>query len=216
MLVAYERPGRQEPKPMPKPDQPTPPRTDTSNAPVTITVVGNKLFVSSDDPEVLMLVNELYRLLTQSPGEGDFKVIKLKNANAQVAAQILDEVFNGPRQTQQGGGNRQGGGGGNRQGGGGGNPFGGGGGGNPFGGGGGGNNPAANFFGPLANQNAQLPATPRQDRIRIVADPNTNMLMVRASPLDMITIRNLLDKAIDTGEVDRSNSSMPTPLRWRP
>ena len=109
--------SRPQPDAAPKPGEP---------APVTITVVGNKLFVSSDDPEALQLAGELYRLLTQSPGEGDFKVIRLKNANATETARILDEVFNGPRQQQQGGRNQGGrnqgnqGGGGRNQGGGGG------------------------------------------------------------------------------------------------
>jgi hypothetical protein len=41
------------------------------------------------------------------------------------------------------------------------------------------------------------PARPRADRVRIVADPTTNALLVKASPLDTLTIRQLLEKALD-------------------
>src|SRR5262249_35482446 len=116
--VAYQdRKAKQDPPAKPGQNVPQEP------PPVTITVVGNKLFINSADPDALQLATELYRLLTQSPGEGDFKVIKLKNANATEAAKVLDEVFNGPRPTQQQGGggggrgNRGGGGGGGQQGG---------------------------------------------------------------------------------------------------
>src|SRR5207245_2873668 len=64
------------------------------NAPINITVLGNKLVVTSDDPEALDLVQDLVRLYTQAPeGKGDFEIIKLKNANAVDVAKILDEAF---------------------------------------------------------------------------------------------------------------------------
>src|SRR5205814_1979537 len=51
----------------------------------------------------LALVQEVVRLLTRTPpGEGDFEIIRLKNASATQAARILDEAFNGPRQPQGG------------------------------------------------------------------------------------------------------------------
>src|SRR5262249_14127808 len=49
---------------------------------------------------------------------------------------------------------------------------------------------------------ATPPSNPSANRIRVVADPATNSLLVRASPLDLLTIRRLLDKAIDTGNTD--------------
>src|SRR5262249_59618865 len=64
--------------------------------PVKITAFGNKIIITSEDPEALALAQELIRLLTTTPGgEGDFEVIKLKNASATEAAKILDEAFNG-------------------------------------------------------------------------------------------------------------------------
>jgi hypothetical protein len=53
--------------------------------------------------------------------------------------------------------------------------------------------------GPFGPATAAPAAPPREDRIRVVADTATNSLLVRASPLDMMTIRRLLDRAIDTG-----------------
>ena len=50
--------------------------------PVTITAVGNKLIITSDDPETMQLATDIVRLLTKSDGDGDFEVIKLQNASA--------------------------------------------------------------------------------------------------------------------------------------
>ena len=45
-------------------------------------------------------------------------------------------------------------------------------------------------------------ATPRVERIRVVADPATNALLVQASALDMLTIRKLLREQVDAGVAD--------------
>jgi hypothetical protein len=136
---------------------------------ITITAFGNKLLITSEDPTALQTVQELTRLLTQTTaGEGDFQVIKLKRANAAEAAKVLDEAFNGPKQTQQ----------------------------QPQPGGPGAGGPGVPGGPPAA---PATPSTRREDRVRVVADTTTNSLLVRASPLDMMTIRRLLDRAIDTG-----------------
>ena len=50
---------------------------------------------------------------------------------------------------------------------------------------------------------AALAATAQhENRVRVVADPATNALLVQASPLDMLTIRNLLAKQLDAGNSD--------------
>lgn len=153
------------------PQEKEPKKLPGNQKPITITAFGNKLIVSSDDPQALALVQELARLLTQTTAtEGDFEVLRLQYADATEAAKVLDEAFNGPRQQNNNNNNN------NR----GGFPFG------RFGGGG----------------NASPPAEPRPDRIRIVADPSTNSLLVKASPLDLLTIRRLLGKALDVGETD--------------
>jgi type II secretory pathway component GspD/PulD (secretin) len=116
-------------------------RPGRHDMPVTITAFGNMLIVTSNDPEALGLVQELVHLLTETrAGEGDFQVIKLRNANAFQTAQVLDELFNGQ--------------------------------------------------------------TKGKDRIRVVADTATNSLLVKASPIDLLTIRSFLSKAVDTGEPD--------------
>jgi general secretion pathway protein D len=144
-------------------------------APVTITAFGSKLIVTSEDPAALALVSELVRLLTRTQGPADFEVIRLKYANAVDTAKVLDEVFNGPKPTVGGGrGNR-------------------GGGGFPLG---------FAIPGIMGQPGGGAGNTPREDRIRVVADPATNALLVQASPLDMLTIRNLLDKQLDAGVTD--------------
>lgn len=40
------------------------------------------------------------------------------------------------------------------------------------------------------------------ERVRIVADPATNALLIKASPLDLLTVRRLLSSALDAEEAD--------------
>src|SRR5262249_20771546 len=72
-----------------------------ADKPVTITAVGNKLIITSEDPAALALAQELIRILTTPGGEGDFEFIKLKNANAVEVAKMLDEMFNGVKRDSQ-------------------------------------------------------------------------------------------------------------------
>jgi hypothetical protein len=127
--------------------------------PVTLTAAGNKLIVSSDDPQALALAQDLVRLLT-APQEGGLEVIRLKHAGAAEAAKVLDEAFNGPA-------------------------------------------------GPA-------PGGRRAGRVRVVPEPITNALIVRASPLDLLTVRRLLSGALDVAS-DRAEAGPRTyvlpPLR---
>jgi type II secretory pathway component GspD/PulD (secretin) len=134
-----------------------------AGAPVTILAAGNRLLVSTDDPQAMAFVLELVRLLTRGPGgDGDFQIIKLKYAGAAEVARILDELYNDTPAPA-----------------------------NPSNGQGGG--PAAS-----------APAAPRESRIRVVADPGSNSLLVRARPADLESIHRLLEKAIDAGKTDSS------------
>ena len=163
-------------------------RPGDKKLPITITAIGNKIIINSDDPAALAMAQEIIRLYIQSPkGEAGFEIIRLKNAKAMDAAKILDDAFNGPKQQpginlpgfNQGGGGGRGGGG-------------------------------ANFFAQMmAAQSSQAAAKPR---IRVVADPATNSLLVQAGPLDMLEIKHLLDKAIDSDDTD-SNAVLKT---WPP
>jgi hypothetical protein len=161
------------------PGQPpaVPAKPGRPDAPLRISVIGNRLVISCDDPEALALANEIIRIMTQSPaGEGDYEVIRLRNAGAAAVAKILDEAFNGTGQSS--GGGQQGGGG--------------------IGGAFGGRfNPLLSLAG-LGGASAQ--STP--NRVRVVADPVSNTLLVRANPLDMLSIKSLLEKALDNPETD--------------
>lgn len=166
----FADPQGNQPEPAPK-DKDT--RPGSKDMPVRITAFGNRLIITSNDPEALAMANALIRLATETPaGEGDFEVIHLKNASAVEAAQVLDEAFNGRRQQSRGSSDR----GGDSDRGRGGSDF------------------FSRFRG---SSNVQTPTNPQENRIRVVADPNTNSLIVRASPLDMLTIRRLLEKGID-------------------
>ena len=182
-----QEPNRLQPVMFQDGKQPKEGKDKKESAPISIIAFGNKLVVVSEDQEAIALVRELVRLLTQTqPGEGDFEVLRLKNASAIEAAKILDEAFNGPKAGGPGGGR--------------GGPGGGGGGGMPGIGGGG-------LIGGLVTGALGIggggPGQPvRVERIRVVADPATNTLLVKASPLDLLTIRNLLGKALDVGTSD--------------
>ena len=47
------------------------------------------------------------------------------------------------------------------------------------------------------------------ERVRIVAEPITNTLLVQARPLDVLTIRNLLSKALDIPEAANMRDPVP-------
>jgi type II secretory pathway component GspD/PulD (secretin) len=164
-------------KPEPKKDT----RPGDKDKPVQIFARGNQILIATDDQEALALIQQLINIYIRNPGPGDYEIIKLGSANAIDAAQALDEVFNGKPAPLAGG---RGGGGGP-------------------GGGRGGGGPGA-FFAQFGAPQAAPPPAPTENRIRVVAYPPTNSLLVRATPLDMISIRNLLAKALDT---DDNNST---------
>src|SRR5262249_12400162 len=58
--------------------------------------------------------------------------------------------------------------------------------------------PVNPFFGRFGFGGAPPPPNPTEGRIRVVAYPPTNALLVRASPVDMLQIRQLIGKALDT------------------
>jgi type II secretion system protein D len=157
----------------------------SSGKPVIIQVVGNRIIVQSEDTEALDILSGLMRTYTVGtpPTENLFKVIKLKNVSAEEAAAEITEIFNGPQRRQQGGpGGGRGGLGGLLGGG----PLGllGG----LFGGGGGGES---------------APAGTNPNRIRVVAIKSSNALVVvKASPADLLAIESLLANYIDRGPDD--------------
>jgi type II secretion system protein D len=182
------------------------PQAQGDKKPLTIMAVGNKIVIQSDNPADLKLAAELIRLIQNSPISDEFTIIPIKNVNAVQVASVLDLAFNGPIQQGGGGGGGggKGGGGGGKGGGGGG--FGGGGfggqGGGGFGGGGMGGGQGgdgiSNFFQALqGGQGGGIRGPARPERIRVVADSQTNSILVKASLIDLETIYDLLGRALD-------------------
>ncbi|HEX4591632.1 MAG TPA: secretin N-terminal domain-containing protein, partial [Gemmataceae bacterium] len=150
------------------PDQnPQQPPANPNAKPVTITAVGNRLIINTDDPQARQYIQEVVRTMTQSGGDGDFEMIKLNNANATDTARVIDEFFNGPKEGNRGGTVLE-----RLRGGG-------------FPGG---------FPGGMQQQNPS--GTTTTPKVRVVADPGSNSLFVRATPLEMVSIRQFA-KALD-------------------
>ncbi len=151
--------------------------------PVTITAFGSRLIITSEDPEAIAVVQELIRLLLNTEaGPGDFEVVRLKYANAVEVAKVLDEAFNGKAQGGGGGGGRGG----------------------PGGGGGGGLNipGIGGMMAGMLGVGGGGASSGRVENVRIVADPATNSMLVKAKPLDMLTIRSLLRNHIDRRDIE--------------
>jgi type II secretion system protein D len=174
---------------------------------ITLTPYGTKIIVSSEDPEAMKLMTELIRLIVNTPaGDGDFEVIRLKHSSAVSAAAVLDAIFNGTQKALPGGGQQGGGA----------QAAGGKGGKGGKGGAAGGFDPnmmgggqdVGGFGGnlgqvlPGVGNGAQLPRGAQPERIRVVADPQTNSIIVKANLIDLLTIYELLGKSIDSGDND--------------
>jgi type II secretory pathway component GspD/PulD (secretin) len=143
---------------------------------ITISGFGNRILITGDDPEAVDLARQIIRILVNTEaGPGDFEVINLKYASAVEVAKILDEAFNGPK-------------------------------GQPQGGGGGGPRPGGGFPGLPQMLGGLLGGggapQGRIENMRVVADPATNALLIRAKPIDMLTIRRLLAQQLDVRNLD--------------
>jgi hypothetical protein len=62
-------------------------------SPIVLNAIGSKLVASSDNPNGLRLVSELYRQLQNPLSEGDYEIIGLKYASAADAARALVQTF---------------------------------------------------------------------------------------------------------------------------
>ncbi len=144
---------------------------------ITFTIVGNKIVIKGKNPDDVQLAAEIMNLYLTGQGEKAterYEVIRLKNVAAEEAAKVINEIFNGPTQQQQ----------------------------QQRGGGGGGGGLSLN---PLAllglGGGGAAPADPKAGRIKVVAEKASNsLIIVKASELDMVTIRGLLKNAIDSSE----------------
>jgi hypothetical protein len=69
-------------------------RTAPAGTP-TITVVGDRLVISGDDPKKVALAYDLARLILEDKGQS-YRTFRLQYASATELAQVLEEWFNGP------------------------------------------------------------------------------------------------------------------------
>ncbi len=196
-------PGQEKkPEPMPKPPVPSPKVGIPGNSqsgytpdsrvhiaaqlvdplkpmedPITLTVVGNKIYISGKNEKDVAVAYELLRLYLNpsTVGEEQYTILRLKNVSSTEAAKLINEIFNGPPASGAAGGGQ--------------------------GGRGGGGGLAA--FNPLAllgslTGGGGAPTDPKAGRVRVVADTTSNsLIVVKASALDMLTIKDLLKKSID-------------------
>ncbi|GAB5402286.1 MAG: secretin N-terminal domain-containing protein [Aureliella sp.] len=147
--------------------------TPASDAPIVVMEGPSGLIISSDDPEVLAEFDNLLRLVADQElvATGEPVVIYLTNIKAAAAKELLETILSGSA-SSGGGGDLLGGMAGAMLGGGFGALLGGGGGGGDLLGGGGG----------IASGDYS-----------ITADPRLNCLIIKASPLDMILIEQLIE-----------------------
>jgi type II secretory pathway component GspD/PulD (secretin) len=131
--VKVSIPGKERSEPdAPKKEAPEK-RDSKVAAPITITAFGDRLIVTSDDPEALELVGQIVRiLLTTEASACDFKIYRLKHAKAVNFAKLIEKAFNDPA-TKQG-----------------------------------------------------------DRRVRVIADPQSNSLLLRATPIDRLVIQRLM------------------------
>ena len=157
-----------------------PPAEPKKGNALRIAVIGNKLIIQGDDPADVQLLQELVTLYTRPSTTGDEQYIvwKLRYASAEAAAELLTEIFNGPAQPAAGGRTGRGGGGGGLA----------------------ALNPLA-LLSSLTGSSSSGPTDPKSGRIRVVAEKSSNsLIIVKASQLDLLTMEDLLKKAIDNGE----------------
>ncbi|HEX5272038.1 MAG TPA: secretin N-terminal domain-containing protein, partial [Gemmataceae bacterium] len=153
------------------------PPADEKKPKITIIPSGNRITIISDDPMVQRMIQKMVDDLTKPDSKGEeFEVMRLKNANAADVARILDEMYNGKPQTTNNRGPTFMPNFGGRNG--------------RFGGG----------FPFPADGGAAGAGQKTEQRVTIVADPAINAVLVKAAPIDILTIRKLLKDNLDVSE----------------
>ncbi len=140
---------------------------------VTLTVIGNKLVITGDNPKDVQLMYELMSFYTRGDKATErYEVIRLKNITSEEAAKVINSVFNETAPAPAQGGR-----------------------------GGGGLGAALNPLALLGLGGGAAPADPKAGRVKVVAEKSSNsLIIVKASEIDVLTIKDLLKKAIDSGE----------------
>jgi hypothetical protein len=159
------------PKPAPSAAQPD------QQKPLTITVVGDSVILRCEDPQTLAYAQKLLAELAAEAATPTFESVRLKNARATDAAQLIEELFNGRPQVAV----------------------------EPL------RIAGAPSLIPVA-RNGTVPAVvnvmpPEIHRVRVIADPGRNALVIRARQSDQAQIRRLIAEAIDVGKTDSGGVS---------
>ncbi len=154
-------------------DEPQGEKPTSGNSPIVVMEGPSGLIISSDDPEALAEFDNLLRLVADQEllATGEPVVIYLTNIKAAAAKELLETILSGSASSGGGGGDLLGGMAGAMLGGGFGALLGGDGGGDLLGGGGG-----------IASGDYS-----------ITADPRLNCLIIKASPLDLVLIEQLIE-----------------------
>lgn len=175
------------------PNQPAQPKSDKK--PIRISVIGGNIVIESEDTDALEYATQLARLFLKDATksvDNRYDILPLKNCSAEEAVKVISELFNGPAAPPAGnqGGGRGGGG---------------------RGSGGGGISGALGLLTSFAGIGASAPEAPTPGRIRVVADKQSNsIIVVKASAVDLAMIKLLLEKAIDSTQ-DMTAESYPKP-----
>jgi hypothetical protein len=175
-MVAADEPTPAPPAPQPNPQKP-----------LTITVVGDSVILRCEDPQTLAYAQKLLAELAAEAATPTFESVRLKNARATDAAQLIEELFNGRPQVAV--------------------------------------EPLRIAGAPSlipVGRNGTVPAVvnvmpPEIHRVRIIADPGRNALVIRARQSDQAQIRRLIAEAIDVDKTDSrgvARAWLLPPLRY--
>ena len=135
---------------------------DKKKPPVVITGFGSRIIITSDDPEALDLAQQIIRILINTEAGPGDFEVIRLQYANAVEVAKLLDEAYNGPKTNQQGGNRGAG--------------------------------APGGFPGMLGQVIGIGGggTTREEKIRVVADPTTNALLVRAKPIDMLTIRRLI------------------------
>ena len=155
--------------------------------PLTITVVGDSVILRCEDRQTLDQAQQLLALLAAEAATPTFESVRLKNARATDAAQLLDELFNGRSQVAV----------------------------EPLRIAGAPSLVPVGRNGTVPAVVNVIP--PEINRVRVIADVGRNALIIRARQSDQAQIRRLIAEAIDVDKTDSrgvARSWLLPPLRY--
>ncbi len=193
-------------------DRPAPP--SASKKSMLIIPSGGHIAIVTDDPAEQQLAEKLLDLITATSDSDEFAIIHLKNTKAVDVARMLDEMYNGPRltpqqlqqqqqqqqllqqqqalaaQQQQPQGQSPGSHSGSHS----------------------SHSGSASVSSPYSSSSSWS----KYEHVRILADENLNAILVKAAPIDILTIRAFVRDHLDVSNAD-SKTAMKNyviPVKW--